>query len=363
MRRALFLLVPAALAAAGCGGRAATKPLPPSTVSAADAAPVKARAAAADASLDKATGVPSSPKRVEDFTRKLETPTGDAAPESAAPKTGDLAERRGRVLGTDPDGCTWLEGDAAVVVGGDASKTQARASAVAQAEAGAVQDFLGVDINSRMIDFQQEGLRKEARLTESLLQTTRNGRIIKEQVLEEGYRDIAANGGTPACPSCLYRVKLKACVIPRDASADKDFRVEVQVSQARYFAGDEATITVSATRDCTVYLYDVYDLGAQNKTALVVPNEAVPSKTLKAGETWTYPSEEDKKRGVHLVAELAGPDQDISAEVIRVIAAKTPLRKSLYDPADGGYLGVFSRLHRARVEWVDDVAGYTILKK
>jgi len=361
--RSLLLIAAGALASAGCGGRAETKSLPPSTVPAAEAAKVEAHAAAAHGALDAAAGVPKAPTRKEDFTRALSAPTGSTAPEPAAPRGGELNERRGKVLGADPDGCTWLEGLATVVVGEQDSRAQAHAAALAQARAGAIQDFLGVDVNSKMMDFQQEGLRKEAHLTESLLQTTRNGRIIKEQVLEEGYRDIAANGAAPACPSCLYLVKLKACVIPRDSAADKDFRVELQVSQARFFDGDEATLTVSATRDCTVYLYDVYDLGAQDKTALVIPNEAVPNKALKAGETWTYPGEDDKKRGVHLVAQLASPGQDVSAEVIRVVATKTPLRQKVYDPTDGGYLGVLSRVHRSRAEWAEDAAAYTIYKK
>ena len=68
----------------------------------------------------------------------------------------------------------------------------------------------------------------------------------------------------------------------------------------RFVQGDEAKLTITATRDCSVYLYDVYDLARDNKTALVVPNEAVPSKVLKAGEAWEYPDEDAKKAGVRL---------------------------------------------------------------
>lgn len=362
MRRlSVFLIAAAALGALGCGGRAATKPLPSSGLSPAEVKRIQAASEKSHDSLDEAAGAPK--KKPAPAGQALAAPTGSTAPEPAAPQSGDLVERHGTVLGQDPDGCTWLQGDAAVVVGPEVSRHQAHASAMEQARAAAVQDFLGVNINSKFMDFQQEGLRKDAHLTESILQTTRNGNIIKEKVLEEGYQDIQANGNTPACPACLYRLKLKACVLPRDAGADKDFRVELEVSQARFFAGDEAAITVTATRDCTVYLYDVYDLGEVDKTALVIPNDAIPNKTLKAGESWTYPSDDDKKAGIHLVAELAKGDQDVSAEVIRVIASKVPLRKGVYDPTDGGYLGVLSRLHRSQVEWTEDAAAYTIYKK
>ncbi|MBI3565225.1 MAG: hypothetical protein HY079_08520 [Elusimicrobia bacterium] len=363
MNRTSLVVLAAAVTAAGCGGRAQTKSLPPSTVPAAQVEKVKAASEASHESLDAAAGVPKEAKRVEEFTKKLDAPTGSAAPESDAPKSGEALERKGKVLGKDPDGCTWLEGEASVVVGDQDTRHQAHAAAMEHARAAAVQDFLGVDVNSKFMDFQQEGLRRDAHLTESILQTTRNGRIIKEAVLDEGYQDIPASAGVAVCRDCRYHLRMKACVLPKDSGSDKDFRVELEVSQNRFFNGDEAALTVSATRDCSVYMYDVYDLGEQDKTALVIPNEAVPAKAVKAGETWTYPSEQDKKNGVHLVAELAKPDQQISAETIRVICTKVPLKKAVYDPTDGGYLGVLSRLNRSRVEWAEDAAAYTIYKK
>ena len=281
-----------------------------------------------------------------------------AAP-ADAPKRGELDDRRGRALAVDKaDGCRWAEGEASVVVGEQDTKHQARAAAIEHARGAAVQDLLGVDVQSRFLDYMQEGLRKEERLTESLLQTTRNGRILKEQVLEEGYRD------APDCSACRYRVKLKACVAERKSSQDKDFRVELSMPRVRFVHGDDAALKVTATRDCTVYLYDVYDLGRESKTALVVPNELVAEKTLKAGETWEYPDADARKRGlVALKAELAGPDDEVSAETLRVVASRAPLAKSVYDPADGGWLGVLRRLHRSKVEWTDDAEAFTIYKR
>jgi hypothetical protein len=352
----LFAL--SALAASGCGGRAATKP---AASGASGAAAVEARSESAHGALDAESG--AAPAAAAGAGRALAAPTGTLAPEPAGPQAGDVDVRRGKVLGTDPDGCTWLEGEASVVVSGDMSLNQARAAAQEQARAAAVQDFLGVDVNSKFMDFQQEGLKHDAHLTESILQTTRNGRIIKEKIAGEGYRDIPASADGPACRSCRYSMTLQACVLPRDASDDKDFRVELQLSQARFFSGDEAKISITATRDCSVYLYDVYDLAADNKTALVVPNEVVPAKTLKAGETWEYPDDDAKARGVRLVAELPNAGDAVSAETIVVVATRTPLSSAVYDPTDGGYLGVFRRLHHSRTEWAEDAEAYTIYKK
>jgi hypothetical protein len=320
------------------GGKAATKP-----AKAPDYEAVKARAA-------KAHGDPE----VRSGGAEVKTEKGESKEEVVR---NEVQERHGKVLGVDPDGCTWLEGTASVAVGTQDTRHQTRAAAMEQARAAAVQDFLGVEVKSRFMDFQQEGLRKESRLTEGILQTTRNGRIMKETVLEEGYKD------APDCPSCLYRLRLKACVVPRDAAGDKDFAVELQVSNQRFMQGDEAKIKVTATRDCWIYLYNVYDLGAKDQTALVVPNENVKEKRLKAGESWEYPDEEAKKLGVRLVAELPQAGDDVSAETIRVIASKAALSKTIVSPVDGGWLGVLRRLNRASVEWTEDAEAYTIYKR
>lgn len=341
MMRNLIVLAVAAAAAAGCGaGKAATR----AETDAAAVAATKARS-------EKAHGEPEA--RAEGAALKAES----GASREDVPVKNELVDRRAKVLGVDPEGCTWLEGSATVSVGAQDTRHQARAAAVEQARAAAVQDFLGVEVKSKFMDFQQEGLRKESRLTEGILQTTRNGRIVKEQVLEEGYRD------APDCPSCLYRVKLKACAVPRDAQGDRDFYVELQVSNQRFLHGDEAKITVTATRDCWIYLYNVYDLGSADQTALVVPNEQVAEKRLKAGQTWEYPDEDAKKLGVRLVAELPQSGDQVSAETIRVVAAKAALPKSVYSPADGGWLGVLRRLNRSKVEWAEDAEAYTIYKR
>ena len=340
MRRLLPLAALAsAFALSACGGGRA----PLKTESGPDYEAVKARAAKSHGDASPRSGgevVKTEKGESKDMTERAE-----------------VQERHGKVLGVDPDGCTWVEGSAMVAVGPQDTQHQTRAAAMEHARAGAVQDFLGVEVKSKFMDFQQEGLRKESHLTEGILQTTRNGRIMKEEILEQGY--VSA----PNCPNCMFQMRLKACVVPREATGDKDFYVELKVSNQRFLHGDEAKIAVTATRDCWIYLYNIYDLGVKDQTALVVPNENVKEKRLKAGESWEYPDEEAKKLGVRLVAELPQAGDDVSAETIRVIASKAALSKTVVSPADGGWLGVLRRLNRANVEWTEDAEAYTIYKR
>jgi hypothetical protein len=352
MRRLALLggvLLGAALLSSGCGGGKTAKKTGVETDAKAVAA-VKARADAALGRGHEPDSKPAAPAALPMRTG-VEKPVDDLA-------KGQSDERSGRVLGKDIEGCTWVEGVASVVVGEQDTMHQARAMAIAQARAAAIQDFAGVDVKSKLLDFRQEGLRGESRLTENLLQTTRNGRILKEEVLEQGYRD------APDCPSCRYRARLKACVLPVPDAGDKDFHVGLSLNRVRFVHGDEARISITATRDCWVYLYDVYDLGKDAKTALIAPNELVRELKLKAGEEFVYPDEAAKKAGVSaLHAELPEGATDVSAETIRVVATKTPLPLKVYDPTDGGWLGVLQRLNRSRADWAEDAEAFTIYKR
>jgi hypothetical protein len=82
---------------------------------------------------------------------------------------------------------------------------------------------------------------------------------------------------------------------------------------------------------------------------------------LRAGDTFEYPDEETRKKGVKLIAQLP-PGKNVSAETIRVIATTNPLPKDKQDPAMGGFLGLLRRMNAARLDWGDDAEFFTIAK-
>jgi len=251
----------------------------------------------------------------------------------------------------DPMGCTWVEAEAAMPVGEAESRGQARAAAVEKAREAAMRDLLGVEVNQQSLDFQQEGLRGQNALLESILRTTRRGCILNEKLLAEEYRDLGD------CRQCAYFVALRACIKERSADADKDFRVELALSRDRFVEGDEARLAVTASRDAYLYLYDV---GMNSETSLIAPNEQFPEVKVKAGQTWEYPDADAVKRGLHLVAQMPEGQPPVSAEVVRAVATRTPLSAKEYDPARGGYLGLLQRLNASAYDWAEDAAAFVI---
>ena len=340
MRRpaAAFLCV-LVLGVSGCFGR--HKPQAPA------AAPVPA------------PGFDAVRRRAEESHDELEGKKRKAPHRAKAPVQAAEAEAgpeepevpRARQIGKDPSGCVWVESEADVSVGENDGPHQVRAMAITKARQSAMQDFLGVEVKSRFLDFQQETLRGQENLTESMLQTTRLGRILDEKVSSYRYVDL------PGCPHCRFHLVLRTCLMPVPDYADKDFQVELSISPRTSFVeGDAARLVLTANRDCFVYLYNV---GMKGETALVVPNEMVAEARLKAGESWEYPDESVRKRGVRLVAQLP-EGSEVSQETIRVIASRTPVPAKLRDPMDGGFLGILRRMNATRIDWSEDAAAFTI---
>ncbi len=331
MRRTIlffFAAASAAFLAAGCA-HAPAKAAP-----APDYAAIQARASSAQSVL----------------TREMSEHGGSRAVSSAV-LPPEAAPAPAAVLDKDKAlDCTWIESTAAVIAGDSQSRAQVRAEAISEARSLAMKSLLGVSVRSQDLVFQQEGLRGQKNLVENILRTTQLGRILKEEVAGEGYQN------APDCPDCRYAVDLKACIASVPSYHDPDFRVTLNLARTRLIDGDEDSMTVSCTKDCYVYLYDV---GMDDQAQMVAPNSFAPEIKLSAGQSWTYPGKALESEGVHLVAQLPA-GQTVSAETIRAVATKTPLTAAEIDPSLGGYFGVLQRLDASRTDWAEDAAVFTI---
>jgi hypothetical protein len=276
-----------------------------------------------------------------------------------------------KTLSADPDGCTWVESKASVAFGDQDTKHQALAQAVTEARIKAIQGLLGVRLEHRFIDFQQENnLKGETSLTEHLLRASQLGRAVREEIISAGPVDEST------CVACRYAAHIRTCIVPERERADKEFRVSVKLNRSSYVDGDDALIAVTPTRDAYVYVYNV---DMELNATLLFPNDYAKSALVRAGTTWKYPSQELQDRGIHATARLT-PNMSVSAEMIRVIASKVPLSLSLLSPRDtdskainvqnagnvpgkGSFLHVMKNLMATDTEWVEDAQAFTIRKQ
>ena len=251
------------------------------------------------------------------------------------------------------------------------TKHQALAQAISEARAKAIERFLGVKVQDRFINFQQESsLKGQVGLTESLLRVTQLGRILKEVLVSHGPRDAGE------CAGCRYAAHIRACIMPLADHSDKGFKVDVSLNRTRFVDGDEGLIKVTPTRDAYLYIYSV---DVDWNAAMLFPNDFAADNHVKAGRAFIFPSEDLKKRGVRVKARLPA-GAAVSAEMIRVIASKEPLPPTVLDPAvskpeakdartttetlgTGTFLNLMHKLHATHLEWVEDAQAFTIYKK
>ena len=185
--------------------------------------------------------------------------------------------------------------------------------------------------------------------------------------MERGYRSV------PGCQGCRYYVRYRSCIVPEPDTADRDFSVELKVSREVLYEGDEATLEITPSKDCYIYLYDTYDIGRGKKqTDLLLPSEYAPEVRLKGGQAWVFTDDEAKKRGLlGLTAQLPPDKPAVSVEEIRVIASKTPRPVKMYDPKvpnpkqadESGRASVLRRLNSSGVSWAEDSAAISIFQK
>lgn len=279
------------------------------------------------------------------------------------------------MLPRDPDGCTWVEAVGTVAFGENDTKHLAKAQAVYAARAKALEGLLGVKVRDRFMSFQQESsLKGDVRVTESLLRVTQQGDIVKENVLTFGPQDKGD------CVGCQFTAHIRACIMPRPDSGDKDFQVTLTLDRENFVDGDEAVMQVTVTKDAYVYIYNVE---LDQNTSLLFPNDYAIDNRLKAGTTLTFPSEELRQKGQKVLARLPA-GANVSAEVIRVIIAKVPLPHDLYDPraqprahprtrasdravteikGTGSFLNLLGKLHRSEIEWAEDTQFFVIRQR
>lgn len=274
------------------------------------------------------------------------------------------------VLGPDPEQCTWVASTASVPFGDQDTKHQALARTIMDARSKAMNRLLGTRLEQRYVDLEMTNtLKGDALLTETVLRATQLGRTIKEKVIRAGLVDAGE------CVGCYFQTSLETCIAPEPPSHDKDFTVSIQLNRSHFIDGDEVIISVTSSRDAYIYIYGKdMELNAEQ----IVPNQYAQNTRVRAGDIWTYPSDDLRANGVRATARLS-PGSVISAEMIRVIAAMTPLPSPITSTKSTGsigkqvvstsdaygkssFLNLVRSLIASGIDWVEDAKAFSISK-
>lgn len=89
-------------------------------------------------------------------------------------------------------------------------------------------------------------------------------------------------------PLPLYRVRLKALVAV-DAHRDDGFQLRLTLNRKSYQDGDEMTLSVSAGKDCRIFLFNILE---DEKVTVLLPNRFKMDTVVKGGKIYRFPDQE-----------------------------------------------------------------------
>ncbi len=117
-----------------------------------------------------------------------------------------------------------------------------------------------------------------------------------------------------------YTIPLRAKVQATHPEHRSEIKLFVALNRDVFKAGEEATITVKPTQDVHVYIFNI----SQDDTVTVLfPNRFSPDTFVEAHTSRTFPSQQDRRRGITL--QLSLPNTSSQAiEKVKVIATTRP---------------------------------------
>jgi hypothetical protein len=200
--------------------------------------------------------------------------------------------------------CKWAEGTGAVAAD-VLTSAEAKQLALRQARAMAIARATGIEVRSQTIvkDFMVAG---------DFIKTLSQGYVRAEHIIrweQEKYQP-----STIDTPIPIFKVHLKACVLPRASLRDPEFLVQAQLNKPVYVPGEKAKLTVTSSRRAQVA---IFNLTADDRVGVYMGQPGIgPPLLLDPNQEATFPPQ-----GVSLIMELP-PGQQRTSEAFLIIATK-----------------------------------------
>jgi len=202
------------------------------------------------------------------------------------------------------------------------------------------------------VSLQAESLVKDFILAGDFVQSVSYGQVVGEKNVTWKTETLKPEkAGTP--PVILFRVEMKAKVVPVKGEPDLSFKVDLKLNKKIFQSGDEVILNIMATKDC--YL-TVLNLAANDSVYILFPNKFQRDNFISAKKGIEIPDQKYRDAGFHIrVTNLPGHKKD--SEVVKVIATKQKMYFS--DEVDTsrsfGLIGIPRVAVTKLARWLSDI--------
>lgn len=218
------------------------------------------------------------------------------------------------------DDSRWItvEGQAAIE---NITKEEARRLAIANARRKAVEDVVGVTVSADTLVINWQ-------VSSDIIRAIPYGKVVEQEMLEEDVKSLREK--EKAEPSLIYWVKLKAKVVKEKGEPDPYFKIDATLNRAVFKDNDDMQITIKPAKDCYLSIFNMLE---NEKVITLFPNNFKNANKIKAGEAFTFPDEQDRKRGISLKSHIhgynirgqAGEGKKTTKESLYLICLKQPM--------------------------------------
>lgn len=221
----------------------------------------------------------------------------------------------------------WVESEGGAVQGEVETPKEVRERARKEAQNRAIEKAVGVFIKSHT-------LVSNSQLTEDLIYASTRGKIEKVEVLQEGWDEKDRN---------LYRVKLKALILPVLPEKGEGLSLKASLSKSALKEGEEVKIFYQANHECYIYLFSV---AADGSVTLLLPNRGNPDHRIKAGSAYVFPPDERMKLQARLLLGYRKAEERIKIIATRAKEDLIPLgfQEGFFKVYDSKSTGMISDL-------------------
>ena len=253
----------------------------------------------------------------------------------------------------------WIPGVTGLAIAENLTPQQARERALSNASAEALRQ-VGIRIDAVQLMQQSEVLNsatKERKANDAFVSVVRastRGFVTGRRNEVWTVENIESRAGRP--PLLEYRVKLDVRVTTPLGKKDEDFTVKARLNQPAYRTGDQVFLSVIATKDCHVLVFNV----AEDSVRQLYPLPGSSSDMLPADTPLSFPP-----AGMRWKA--AVPEGwESSQELIMVIATKREVNAEFgkFLEPGGGYAGTRHAALMELMQWLatlpQEQVAYTI---